>query len=196
MAAPAFSILIASDEQHAAHAHDMVLRMCTEMHDDARPDYANPPEREGFVRMVLEQHLFMAVFVAYDGETPAGLVVLTRGLDTYMNGYFGIMKTLYVLPDYRQSGLAAQLVAAVRRETMTRRYKGLQWQVYQSNTPSLRFFAKLGFYPREQETYLDFWIDADALDPVAQPRPVAPFNPLGKLRRMARRLLGARAKPL
>lgn len=165
MVAPALNVVLAVDELHAAHAHDLVLRMCAEMHDDAHPDYANPPEREGFVRMVLEQHLFMAVFVAYDGEKPAGIVVLTRNLDAYMNGYFGMMKTLYVLPEYRKTGLAALLVDALRREALARRYKGLQWHVYESNQPSLRFFAKLGLLPREQESFLEFWLPAEELDP-------------------------------
>lgn len=187
MASPVFSIVLAADEAHALHAHDLVLRMCAEMHDDSRPDYANPPEREGFIRMVLEQHLFVAVFVAYDGDTPAGMVVLTRNLDTYMNGYSGVMKTLYVAPAYRKTGLAAQLVSAVRKEAIARRYKGLQWQVYASNMPSLGFFAKLGLKPREQETYLDFWLSADELDPDSVPASSDISRPLG------RRLKGALA---
>lgn len=51
-------------------------------------------------------------FLAFDGETPVGVIMLAESAAIYAGGAFGVITELYVVPEQRSSGVASRLVAA------------------------------------------------------------------------------------
>lgn len=51
-------------------------------------------------------------FLAFDGETPVGVIMLAESAAIYAGGAFGVITELYVVPEQRSAGVAKRLVAA------------------------------------------------------------------------------------
>lgn len=54
-----------------------------------------------------------AIFMAFDGEKPIGVITIVEALAIYTQGVYGVINELYVEPVYRSSGIGKLLVGAV-----------------------------------------------------------------------------------
>lgn len=85
------------------------------------------------------------VFVAWDGDAPAGLVALYESYALYAEGAFGTIPEFYVRPAYRSKELGLQLLSAAKAFGRSRGWKRLE-----VTTPPLpQFDRTLAFYQRE-----------------------------------------------
>jgi len=85
------------------------------------------------------------VFVAVDGESPAGFVALYESCALYAEGEFGTIPEFYVRPDYRSKEVGLQLLSRVKEFGRSRGWKRLE-----VTTPPLpQFDRTLAFYERE-----------------------------------------------
>lgn len=86
-------------------------------------------------------------FLAFDAERPIGAMMLSEGAALYARGRFGVITELYVVPDRRSGGLAAELIkAAVELDGR------LGWSQLEVGAPrqpewkrSYEFYLKSGF---------------------------------------------------
>ena len=85
------------------------------------------------------------VFVAWDGDAPAGFVALYESYALYAEGAFGTIPEFYVRPAYRSKELGLQLLSAAKAFGRSRGWKRLE-----VTTPPLpQFDRTLAFYQRE-----------------------------------------------
>lgn len=85
------------------------------------------------------------VFVAWDGDHPAGFVALYECYALYAERAFGTIPELYVRPAYRSKAPGAQLLFKAKDFGRTRGWKRLE-----VTTPPLpQFDRALAFYERE-----------------------------------------------
>ncbi len=86
-----------------------------------------------------------AIWLAGDGERPAGYAVLTVGYSMEYGGLRGFVDDLYVRPAARGRGVAAALLAAVRRGCAERGVRALHVEVGPDNDAARRVYARAGF---------------------------------------------------
>jgi len=85
------------------------------------------------------------VFVAWDGDVPAGFVALYESYALYAEGAFGTIPEFYVRPAYRSKALGLQLLTTAKAFGRERGWKRLE-----VTTPPLpQFDRTLAFYQRE-----------------------------------------------
>lgn len=85
------------------------------------------------------------VFVAWDGEMPAGFVALYESYALYAEGAFGTIPEFYVRPAYRSQELGLQLLSTAKAFGCER-----GWRRLEVTTPPLpQFDRTLAFYQRE-----------------------------------------------
>ncbi|WP_426343504.1 N-acetyltransferase family protein [Pseudoduganella sp. R-32] len=85
------------------------------------------------------------VFVAFDGDRPAGFVALYESYALYAEGAFGTIPEFYVRPAYRSKALGLQLLSKAKAFGRSRGWKRLE-----VTTPPLpQFDRTLAFYERE-----------------------------------------------
>jgi GNAT superfamily N-acetyltransferase len=85
------------------------------------------------------------VFVAWDGDVPAGFVALYESYALYAEGAFGTIPEFYVRPSYRSKELGLQLLSTAKAFGRERGWKRLE-----VTTPPLpQFDRTLAFYQRE-----------------------------------------------
>lgn len=93
---------------------------------------------------VLSQEKYF-VFVAFDGDRPAGFVALYESYALYAEGPFGTIPEFYVRPAYRSKELGLQLLSRAKAFGRSRGWKRLE-----VTTPPLpQFDRTLAFYERE-----------------------------------------------
>ena len=85
--------------------------------------------------------------LAFDGEAPVGVLVLNECAAIYAGGLFGEISELYVRPDYRSYGVAADLLT---KAVVFAKDKG--WKRLEVGAPdqpawhrTLKFYLKEGF---------------------------------------------------
>jgi GNAT superfamily N-acetyltransferase len=86
-----------------------------------------------------------AVWLAGGGERPAGYAVLTVGYSMEYGGLRGFVDDLYVRPAARGRGVAAALLAGVRRGCAERGVRALHVEVGPDNDAARRVYARAGF---------------------------------------------------
>jgi GNAT superfamily N-acetyltransferase len=86
-------------------------------------------------------------FLAFDGNLPIGVIMVTEALALFASGTYGIITELYVVPDRRSSGVAKLLVGAA--SDLGRRQGWKQLEVGAPRQPtwsrSLAFYLNSGF---------------------------------------------------
>jgi GNAT superfamily N-acetyltransferase len=86
-------------------------------------------------------------YLALEGDSPVGVLLMTEGMAIYAGGAFGQITELYVRPECRSGGLAAALVREAARFGKERGWKRLdvgapgqpRW------TRTLAFYLSAGF---------------------------------------------------
>ncbi len=83
-------------------------------------------------------------YVAFDGERAVATGALRAIDDTH-----GELKRMYVDPDYRGSGVAAQLLRTLEADARTRGWDRLVLETGDTMIPAQRFYAREGYTPIE-----------------------------------------------
>lgn len=86
-------------------------------------------------------------FLAFDGDTPVGVIMLAESAAIYTGGAFGVITELYVVPEQRSAGVAKRLVAAALEFG-----RGRSWGRVEVGAPhqpawerSFQFYLREGF---------------------------------------------------
>ena len=99
-----------TDARSVAHLVDELL---AELHNGE----LEPADRVSIAEAVLNQTSRSFGYVALEGDSPVGVLLMTEGMAIYAGGTFGQVTELYVRPECRSGGVAAALIREVRQGT-------------------------------------------------------------------------------
>ena len=80
----------------------------------------------------------------------AGYLVLVLGYSLEFGGRFGLLDELFVLEDYRGSGIGAEALAFASRQARERGWGALRLEVGQSNARAISVYRRAGFEMHER----------------------------------------------
>ena len=101
--------------------------------------------RHGFGR-----RRYFEVLICRRGGTPIGFALYFFTYSTFMGRPTLYLEDLFVLPEERGHGAGKALLAALARIAVRRGCGRLEWAVLDWNTPSIRFYRKLGATLRKE----------------------------------------------
>jgi GNAT superfamily N-acetyltransferase len=129
-----------TDARSVAHLVDELL---AELHNGE----LEPADRVSIAEAVLNQTSRSFGYVALEGDSPVGVLLMTEGMAIYAGGTFGQVTELYVRPECRSGGVAAALVRAAAKFGKERGWKRLD--VGAPDQPrwvrTLAFYLSAGF---------------------------------------------------
>ncbi|WP_145258725.1 GNAT family N-acetyltransferase [Calycomorphotria hydatis] len=97
-----------------------------------------------FQQALFEEPLAAEAWVAWSGETPAGIAITYRNFSTF-RGKQGIhLEDLYVWPEFRAKRVAYQLIATIARHAEEIGACRLGWSVLDWNQRAIQFYEQLG----------------------------------------------------
>lgn len=86
-----------------------------------------------------------AIWLAENGATPVGYIVLTLGFSMEYGGLRGFVDDLYVLPRFRGRGIGAALLAVLRSGCADRGVRALHVEVGPEDLPARRLYERAGY---------------------------------------------------
>lgn len=110
--------------------------------------------RHGFGR-----RRYFEALICRRGRADVGLAVYYFTFSTFLGRPVLYLEDLFVLPDERGRGAGRALLAAVARVAVRRGCGRMEWSVLHWNTPSIRFYKRLGAKLRKE------WIRTDLAGP-------------------------------
>lgn len=110
--------------------------------------------RHGFGR-----RRYFEALICRRGRADVGLAVYYFTFSTFLGRPVLYLEDLFVLPDERGRGAGRALLAEVARVAVRRGCGRMEWTVLHWNTPSIRFYKRLGARLRKQ------WIRTDLAGP-------------------------------
>lgn len=110
---------------------------------------------------------FAKSVIAYDADTPVAFAVYFFNYSTFAGRPGLYLEDIFVLPEYRGSGVGRQLFAFLAREAVAHDCSRLQLSVLDWNQPSIDFYKRLGGEPFEGWTVFNF--SEDSLRQLAEP---------------------------
>ncbi|MGT0250413.1 GNAT family N-acetyltransferase [Burkholderia pyrrocinia] len=86
-------------------------------------------------------------FLAVDQDKPVGVLMMTEGVAIFAEGAYGMITELYVAPEYRSCGVAADLVKRAAAFGKSRGWRRLDVGAPHQPTwsRSLHFYVSVGF---------------------------------------------------
>ncbi|MEE9310631.1 MAG: GNAT family N-acetyltransferase, partial [Cocleimonas sp.] len=87
----------------------------------------------------------VTVIIAFDGDTPAGLINCIEGFSTFMSKPLMNIHDLYVDADYRGKGVATMLLQAAEDLAVEKRCCKVTLEVLEGNEPAKNAYLKFGF---------------------------------------------------
>jgi GNAT superfamily N-acetyltransferase len=84
----------------------------------------------------------LVCYVAFDGDRAVGIGAL-RGIDAE----HGEVKRMYVAPDYRGSGVSAQILRTLEADARSRGWTRLVLETGDTMIPAQRFYTRQGYLP-------------------------------------------------
>ena len=102
-----------------------------------------------------------AVFAYKDAE-PVGFAVFCQRYSTYLGRPVLYLEDIFVLPEWRGSGVGRELMAYGAGLAKERDFPMMIWSVLDWNEPAIQFYEKLG--ARRAEGWLTYQISGEALD--------------------------------
>ncbi|MFT4064719.1 GNAT family N-acetyltransferase [Paraburkholderia sp.] len=121
----------------------LVDELLAELHHGER----DTADRMSIAEAVLKQTSRSFGYLALEGDSPVGVLLMTEGIAIYAGGAFGQITELYVRPEYRSGGVAAALVGEAVKFGRERGWKrldvGAPRQPRWSRT--LAFYLSAGF---------------------------------------------------
>ena len=121
---------------------------------DLQDAYARDPAGGGealsdFARDNLVSQLaarpFVVSVLAFDGDTPVGLINAIEGFSTFACRPLVNVHDVVVMPSHRGRGIAAQLFAEIEAIARERGACKLTLEVLDGNTPARNLYQRLGF---------------------------------------------------
>ena len=100
--------------------------------------------------------------IAYQGAEPVGLAVFCQRYSTYLGRPILYLEDIFVLPEWRGSGVGRELMAYGAGLAKAREFPMMIWSVLDWNEPAIGFYENLG--ARRAEGWLTYQISGDALD--------------------------------
>lgn len=122
----------------------------------------------------LQEHLFGAhpyaeVILAEVSGTVAGFALFFCNYSTFLTKPGLYLEDLFVLPEYRRSGIGTQLLTALAQLAIDRGYGRMEWSVLDWNQPAITFYERMG------ATVLPDWricrVTGEALQQLAKDSP-------------------------
>jgi GNAT superfamily N-acetyltransferase len=95
--------------------------------------------RHGFGR-----HRYFETLLCFRGPEPVGFALYFFTYSTFVGRPSIWLEDLFVLPDARGQGAGKALLSAVARIAVRRGCGRMEWTVLDWNTPSIRFYERLG----------------------------------------------------
>ncbi|MFM0392187.1 GNAT family N-acetyltransferase [Paraburkholderia phytofirmans] len=102
-----------------------VARLVEELLVELHNGELEPADRVCVAEAVLAQTDRSFGYLALEGDSPVGVLLMTEGMAIYAGGAFGQVTELYVRPECRSGGLAAALVREAARFGKERGWKRL-----------------------------------------------------------------------
>lgn len=105
---------------------------------------ASYEERRMTTKELMEEGLIIGV-IAYIEKAPVGVLMLNECAAVYAGGRFGEITELYIVPDYRSSGVAQHLITEAKVIARER-----DWKRLEVGAPDQPVWSRtLNFYVRE-----------------------------------------------
>ena len=97
----------------------------------------------------LAQHLFgdrpyAEAIVARVEDNPVGFALFFHNFSTFLMKPGIYLEDLFVLPDYRGSGIGKALLQAIGKLAVERQCGRLEWAVLDWNEPAIAFYKRMG----------------------------------------------------
>jgi GNAT superfamily N-acetyltransferase len=129
--------------QDAEIVSSMVTALLAELSgNDSRPEIKPSLAAE---LLAVESRVFG--FLAFDGDRPIGVIMVTEAMALFASGVYGIITELYVVPEHRSTGVAKLLISAASEAGKRRDWN--QLDVGAPGQPtwsrSLAFYLNFGF---------------------------------------------------
>jgi GNAT superfamily N-acetyltransferase len=105
--------------------------------------------------------------VAEVSERVVGFALYFRNFSTWEGVHGLYLEDLYVVPEYRGSGLGKAMLRSLAALAVERGYARLEWAVLDWNEPSIEFYRSLGAVPMDEWTV--YRLSGTALAAVATP---------------------------
>jgi len=104
---------------------------------------------ESAVRDVLRKFLASPdlgrAWVFFDGETPAGYIVLTFGYSFEYHGRDSFIDELYIEPQYRRQGIGRRATQFVEESASELGVNAIHLEVDQGNDPAAELYRRAGY---------------------------------------------------
>lgn len=137
---------------------------------DGLADYEKLPRPDAAARARLahdalaDPPLFWVLLGEVEGHI-AGYAFYFFTYSTFLARPTLYLEDIFVLPEARGQGAGLALFKACVQEAVHRGCGRMEWQVLSWNTPSIRFYERLG--ARHMDAWLPFRLDADTLAQLA-----------------------------
>ena len=90
--------------------------------------------------------------VAENDNQVVGFALYFRNFSTWEGKLIGYLEDLYVMPEYRGSGLGRALLMSLAELAVDRGYARLEWAVLDWNQPAIDFYRSLGAVAMDEWT--------------------------------------------
>jgi ribosomal protein S18 acetylase RimI-like enzyme len=106
--------------------------------------FDEPAVREVLRKFLASPELGQA-WVFFDGETPAGYIVLTFGYSFEYHGRDSFIDELYIEPQYRRQGIGKRAMQFVEERARELGVNAIHLEVDQSNEPAAELYRRTGY---------------------------------------------------
>jgi ribosomal protein S18 acetylase RimI-like enzyme len=165
MREPLLIRIVRIDYANPAHAAALVELMDSYARDpvgggEALSDFA----RANLVSQLAARPFIFSV-LAFDGDTPVGLINAIEGFSTFACRPLVNVHDVIVLPGHRGRGIAAQMFAAVEAIAVERGACKLTLEVLEGNTAARKLYQRMGFAAYQLDPsmghaqFLQKWLD-------------------------------------
>ena len=90
-----------------------------------------------------EDRKFGTLLAEYNGDT-AGYLTYTWSYSTWQGGYYMYLENIFVLEQYRRSGVGSALMQGARDVCKITDRLHMKWEVQPENERAIEFYKKLG----------------------------------------------------
>ena len=165
MREPLLIRIVRIDYANPAHAAALVELMDSYARDpvgggEALSDFA----RANLVSQLAARPFIFSV-LAFDGDTPVGLINAIEGFSTFACRPLVNVHDVVVLPGHRGRGIAAQMFAEVEAIAVERGACKLTLEVLEGNTAARKLYQRMGFAAYQLDPsmghaqFLQKWLD-------------------------------------
>jgi GNAT superfamily N-acetyltransferase len=95
-------------------------------------------------------HVAEVTLATMPGRPPVGIALYYRSVNTFKGQTGMFLEDLFVEPDLRGTGIGIALLRHLAEIAVDRGYNVIEWRVLNRNTPSIRFYERLGA-PRDNQ---------------------------------------------